>query len=163
MKHLPVEVTRLLILLGVVLVIIAITIFIPRHAQAPDSALQTQQAQQKTIPPPTADIQAQLAKSHGFNALVSYTDSGFEPATLTLQKGQTVRFTNNSSHDLWVGELTKTNTADNPNISNCGETPFNSCKVLKPGEFWEYTFYTTGTFDYQDNEHTSSQASIVIN
>ena len=52
-------------------------------------------------PPINADdtIQA-LEKTSGFQALVSYTDQGFEPQMTTVKKGDTVRFTNNSSNSL---------------------------------------------------------------
>jgi plastocyanin len=38
-----------------------------------------------------------LSATRGFQALVSYTDEGFEPKVSSIQKGETVRFTNNAS------------------------------------------------------------------
>lgn len=86
-----------------------------------------------------------------FAALVSYTDNGFEPATLTVRKGDTVRFTNNSSGPMRI------EAKDIPavvivttNASACTSATFSTCKELPPGEYWEYTFNVTGDWSYSD-------------
>ena len=34
-----------------------------------------------------------------FAALITYSDNGYSPATVTIKKGETVRFVNNSTRD----------------------------------------------------------------
>src|SRR3989344_4513846 len=112
----------------------------------------TTRATAKFTPPPlSAAMQAVLAKSNGFQLLVSYTDRGFEPPAATIKKGQTVRFTHNSSRDLWVA-ATGTAGAVYPGTGKeCGQSAFDSCFSLKPQEFWEFTFEVAGTWSYADN------------
>ena len=66
-----------------------------------------------------------VSAQKGFQYLVSYTDGGFVPATLSVNKGETVRFTNNSGGIL---QLSLTGTAP-----------------LSQGQYFEYTFTTSGT------------------
>ncbi len=104
------------------------------------------------IPPLTPEMQQVLATSHGFQALVSYTDRGFEPASASIKKGDTIRFTNNSSQDLWISAAGTAAGKVYPGTGNdCGASAFDSCLVLKPHEFWEFTFTLAGTWSYRNN------------
>lgn len=114
------------------------------------------------VPPLTPTMKAVLEKSKGFQALVSYTDRGFEPADVTLQKGEAVRFTNNSQGDLWVA-ATGTSGSVYPSSGNeCGQSAFDSCLSLKPNEFWEFTFDVAGTWSYADNLHKDKTGIIRV-
>jgi plastocyanin len=113
------------------------------------------------LKPPTEEIVQRLKASKGFQVLVMYTDDGFVPATSTIKKGQTIRFTNNSTRNVWVAEVTDLNTPTHPNLTTC-DVPFNSCMALKPTEFQEFTFPATGTFAYIDNIATNYRGMVVI-
>ena len=131
-------------------------------AAAPKNAGTDASVKQLPPPPLTAEMKAVLAKSHGFQVLVSYTDRGFEPATATIKKGETIRFTNNSSDDLWVA-ATGTSGAVYPGKGNeCGQSAFDSCLALKPHEFWEFTFDATGTWGYADNLHKNKTGIVHV-
>lgn len=98
---------------------------------------------------PSPEVLAQLEHSKGFQAFVSYTDRGFEPSEVTIQQGETIRWTNNSSKDLWIAS---DGGALYPREANdCGSSGFDSCKALKPGDFWEFTFDTKGSWVYLNN------------
>ena len=71
----------------------------------------------------------------GFNALVSFTGGGFEPATLSIKKGQTIRFTNNAAATLKLQS----------------PTPLAlPTQTLPPRDYVEITFATAGTYRLQD-------------
>lgn len=82
-------------------------------------------------PAPTpAQTTKALANTTGFQALVSYTDRGFEPRIARIKAGETVRFTNNSSGNLQLY------------ISGSTES------ALAPQEFREVAFDTKGDKAY---------------
>ncbi|OGG57501.1 hypothetical protein A2853_04035 [Candidatus Kaiserbacteria bacterium RIFCSPHIGHO2_01_FULL_55_17] len=81
----------------------------------------------------------------GFQYLVSYTDTGFEPTVLTVKRGETVRFTNNSSVPLMVAQAGTS--AETP----CAPELLKSCRTLGHGEYWEYTFTSAGTVDFRNS------------
>ena len=110
---------------------------------------------------PSAAVLKQLQESHGFQAFVSYSNGSFQPATTTIKVGQTIRFTNNSTHDIWVGQITAKNTPSNPNTQYC-DVPFNSCHALHPGDFAEFTFPQAGIFYFMDNLNTATRGAVIV-
>ncbi len=153
---------RLLVLL-VVVVCIALVWYLfagaPRHG-APTSSGES--AAQVTPPPFTPEIAKQLEQSHGFQMLVSYTDRGFEPLRASIKTGDTVRFTNNSSRTLWIAASPIGDTKIYPGSSDCGASALDTCKALKPLEFWEFTFSQSGTWGYQNNLSKDDVATIQV-
>ena len=118
------------------------------------------------IPPLTPMMKAVLEKSKGFQALVSYTDRGFEPNSVTINKGEAIRFTNNSSQDLlWVASVATGTISGSIYPSGkepCGQSAFDSCATLKPHEFWEFTFDVVGTWSYTDNLHKDRTGTVRV-
>ncbi len=114
---------------------------------APQVSLSEQIREGSALAPELSpELSETLAKSKGFQALVSFTDAGFEPASLTVQAGDTVRFTNNSSENLWIRDANTSQT--NADRATCESGSFDTCKMLKPQEFWEYTFIAESTWKY---------------
>lgn len=113
------------------------------------------------VAPPSAAVLKQLQQSHGFQAFISYSNGFFQPATTTIEVGQTIRFTNNSTGDIWVGQITTKNTPADPNTQSC-DVPFNSCHALHPGDFVEFTFPAKGTFFYMDDLNTTTRGAVVV-
>lgn len=118
--------------------------------------------QTRTRPPFTPEVQAALAKSRGFSVLISYTDNGFEPTQATVKKGDAIRFTNNSSHDLWVAAQGTSGNPVYPGASDCGASSFDSCDTLQPGEFWEFTFSKTGTWTFVNNLDKGNTGAVQV-
>jgi plastocyanin len=118
------------------------------------------------VPPPqpapsTSDtIAAQSADT--FQLVISYVNSGFEPATSTVQVGDTVRFTNNSTGQLWVASAPPASGEQYPGNSLCGTSALDSCGALPPGQFWEFTFTQPGTWEVVNNFDKSETASITV-
>ncbi len=115
------------------------------------------------IPPPpiltASDTVAEEAK-HPFSQLISYVDTGFEPVTTHVRVGQTTRFINNSTHELWVvasGATLYPRTQD-----GCGSSDLDSCAPLKPGEFWQFTFAKKGTWQYVNNLDKTKQGTVIV-
>lgn len=101
-----------------------------------------------------------LAASHGFQALASYTDQGFEPVQISIKKGETVRFTNNSSHDMWAAA---SGSPLYPSLVNgCGSSELDSCGPIASQDFWEFTFDTAGTWEVVDNLNKSRTVTVVV-
>ena len=146
---------RILILSIAMLVLLALGIYALSLLASNDSA-SNDSAQMPTlsdairngtapIPQLSASTKDKLAESRGFQALVSYTDNGFEPASISIKAGETVRFTNNSSHDVWI----TTSGGLYPAARNgCGPSALDSCAPFAPQDFWEFTFDAAGEWGY---------------
>ncbi|MDO8576493.1 MAG: hypothetical protein Q7R90_04205 [bacterium] len=145
----------LLVALAVVLIAVyALLSRVSPPASQPSSNSTTSQPRS-----PSPEVMAYLAQSKGFQYLVSYTDRGFEPTRLTVKQGETVRFTNNSSEDLWVaagGEKVY------PGVVNgCGSSALDSCRPIGRGEFWEFTFDVAGTWMFSNNIDKEKSGTII--
>jgi plastocyanin len=122
------------------------------------------QIREGTAPMPvfSSSTQMKLEKSDGFQHLVSYTDGGFEPAHLTMKRGEVVRFTNNSSNDLWIA-------ADGSNVeiyprtmATCGSSDLDSCEPFTPQDFWEFSFEAAGEWRVVNNLNKERGATITV-
>lgn len=83
--------------------------------------------QDAPAPTPADAVDAQ----HGFQYLVSYTGSAFMPVDLTVNQGETVRFTNNGD------------TAIQLSVDGAESPP------LAHGEYWEHAFSESGVSTIQ--------------
>ena len=153
-KHL--QIVRALGALFFVAIIVALAVTALRAPQKDETA------GDNVIPPYTAEVQARLQKSRGFEVLISYTNRGFEPSAVSLNAGESVRFTNNSSHDLWVASEGTAETPVYPGKSECGSSAFDTCRALKPHEFWEFTFTEVGTWLFRNNLDKEAKGTVRV-
>ena len=101
-------------------------------------------------------------KLTGTFTYVSYTDNGFEPANVTITQGQTVRFTNNSSHDVWIA-ADGINAQIYPRTREvCGSSDLDSCAPFAPQDFWEFTFNVKGEWHVVNNVDKTKGGVVIV-
>jgi plastocyanin len=138
----------LVVIYGITLLVIDRTAFAPVSPQ------------QAPRPAPSAAVLAQLATSPAFQYLVSYTDTDFVPHTLTVKKGETIRFINNSHKNLWIAS--SSTPLYPPEQNGCGSSALDSCKPIPPGGFWEFTFNVRGTWQYANTLKQADTATVTV-
>ncbi len=103
-------------------------------------------------------------------AVVTLTNDGFSPSSVTVARGETVRFINDSSRGMWVGVdehpthtgYDGTSTREHcTNGMNTG-TSFDQCTSVERGEFWDFTFTKSGTFGFHNHVGASSTGTVVV-
>ena len=144
---------------ALVVIVIGVAALTLRPKSAPPTPATT--ATTTIVAPPSAAVIKQLQESHGFQAFISYSGGSFQPATTSIKAGQTIRFTNNSANEIWIGQITSKNTPSNSNTQSC-DVPFNSCHALHTGDFDEFTFPQAGTFLYMDDLNTATRGTVVV-
>ena len=97
------------------------------------------------IQPPATSPSANPVASQGTE--VEIEDFAFTPATLTVKKGTTVKWTNKDS-------VSHTVTGD--------ESGGPDSALLAKGESYSFTFNTVGTFAYHCTPHPSMTAKVVV-
>lgn len=98
---------------------------------------------------------------------VTYTDTGFSPTSVTVSKGGTVTWVNQSGHAMWVASgIHPTHTVyDGTALSeHCaagytGPSPFDQCK---PGDSYTFTFNESGTWQYHNHSGAEDQGTVIV-
>jgi plastocyanin len=138
--------TRVLLWLLVALLLLVVVAlyfelsFPTRVQPAPQTGAMTSHGFPQSAPAPKpADY---VTAQKGFQYLVQYTSSGFRPASLTMKKGETIRFTNTSADQVTL---------------SVGST---SSGTLARMQYWEYTAAKAGTFAVQSSAGRSLSVTV---
>lgn len=94
--------------------------------------------------------------------VISYTDFGFSPSPLTILRGETVIFVNESSRDVWPASAMHPTHAVYPTTGGCLGSTFDACRSLAPGEEWSFTFEIAGSWGYHNHVNPSHFGRIMV-
>ena len=101
------------------------------------------------------------------NATVTYTANGFSPATVTIAKGGTVAFVDQSGAPMYVASDPHPNHNGydgNSRATHCapgysGAKPLDQCA---PGSSFSFTFTKTGSWGYHNHVNEADGGTIVV-
>jgi plastocyanin len=102
------------------------------------------------VPTPTPTPTSTAPKTYDISA----TDAGYTPATLTIKKGDTVKFTNNGTKLNWP--------ASAPHPTHTDYPEFDPKKGIAVGSSWSFTFTKTGTWRFHDHLNPTHFGSITV-
>lgn len=98
--------------------------------------------------------------------VVEFTDQGFDPFVLEIDRGDTVRFVDNASITMWVASdpfptnIGYSNTTKNEHCAdNSTVEAFDQCST---GEVFEFTFEKSGEWGYHNQKPFASGGRIVV-
>jgi plastocyanin len=100
--------------------------------------------------------------------VVTYTDAGYSPNALTIKKGETVTFKNQSSRSMWPASAIHpthrvySGTSLDEHCPDTAGTAFDACKGFLPSQSWSFTFNKTGTWKYHDHLNPGATGVVVV-
>lgn len=126
--------------------------------------------------PETAGILETIVTPEGSGITVEFTSghavrvtaNGFEPASLTVKKGDRVTWMNEAGREVWpASAVHPTHTAyPGSDIAKCGTaeaaTIFDACGGITNGSAWSFVFNEAGTWRYHDHLRASVTGSVVV-
>jgi plastocyanin len=117
-----------------------------------------------TTPPPPAQTNTPASPATASNVTVTYTDSGFSPKSVTVKRGQSVTFINQSSRSMWVGADDHPTHTKYPvkSAGDCLGSSFDSCKGSGSGQSWSFTFTETGSWGYHNHTRAADRGTVVV-
>jgi len=142
-----------ILVLGAVIIIVGVIVLLqPKSVNDTEVQIETN----LSVEEPAVDQE--------FNVLVTYTNQGFSPESVTIAQGETVRFLNQAGSGLWVGGDNHPTHNQYPETAEdaCLGTSFDTCRVLKAGEFWEFTFNHRGTWGLHNHIRANNTAEIIV-
>ena len=149
-----------LTIIAIVLVGVAVFLYSGDTVQAP-----TPTSTPTSTPTPTTDETPTPTVS---GATVIYSDSGYSPSNIRVNKGDTVVFRNTGTKMMWTASAVHPTHKTYPgsNIAFCG-TPqstgaFDACKGYGLGESWEFKFNEQGTWKYHNHMQANHTGTIIV-
>lgn len=96
---------------------------------------------------------------------VNFTSSGFVPKSVEISLGDTVRWINNSSRDVWPATAIHPTHTIYPEKStdDCLGSSFDACAKIAPGSTWEFTFNEEGSWNYHDHLNAGKRGTVIVN
>jgi plastocyanin len=94
--------------------------------------------------------------------IVTSTSAGYSPLTLTIKKGDTVTFKNESSKPVWTASAVHPTHKVYPTTGGCLGSTFDACVGIKSGESWSFKFDIAGTWKYHDHLNAKNFGAIVV-
>ena len=116
---------------------------------------------------PAADAAVNVTATVGVNVpaeVITFTDNGFVPSTVTVKKGQTVRWANNSGAKVWPASAVHPSHAVYPqkSASDCLGSSFDACRGLAQGESWDFTFNYVGEWKFHNHLNASQWGAVTV-
>ncbi len=97
--------------------------------------------------------------------VVRYTDSGYEPSTLTVNAGESVTFMNESGRSLWTASamhpthIVYDGTSLEEHCPDATGTAFDQCVA---GDEYSFMFMKSGEWGYHNHLNPSDFGTIVV-
>lgn len=105
--------------------------------------------------PPTSSVAPQ-------SAVITFTDSGYGPTPLTVKKGTTITFKNNSAGQMWPASAMHPTHAVYPTTGGCIGSTFDACQGIEPSGSWSFTFGVVGSWKYHDHLNPTRTGMVVV-
>jgi len=138
-------------LIGIALVVGAVIVIGGGNNKKTDTTSSQSTTSQPAASQPSSSNQSNSQPTESSN-VISYSDSGFSPGSLTVKSGDSVTIKNNTSQTLQVQSNPHPIHTDDPEL-NIG--------TIEPGQSKTFTLTTKGTFGYH-NHLDPSQTGILI-
>ncbi|OGN14409.1 MAG: hypothetical protein A3J47_03145 [Candidatus Yanofskybacteria bacterium RIFCSPHIGHO2_02_FULL_43_22] len=155
---------QVIILVVVAVVLIGIIVFLYTRNSGEVPAL----SPIPTLTPIVEETSTPLPIVSESKVTVTYSDSGYSPATATVKKDDTVIFDNESSKMMWTASAVHPTHKAYPgsDIVFCGMPQltgaFDACRGYDSGESWEFRFNEAGTWKYHNHLQPNHTGTIVI-
>jgi plastocyanin len=98
---------------------------------------------------------------------IYFTGSGFEPADLTIEQGETITWVNNASASMWVASddhPTHTKYDDSTLREHCenGDQNTQAFDQCSSGDEFSFTFEKTGEWSYHNHQPFAQGGTITV-
>lgn len=95
-------------------------------------------------------------------ATIVFTEQGFVPALLTVERGTTVTFVNRTANSFWPASDPHPTHGGYPETASCGGSAFDACAPVPPGAAWTLKLDRIGNWAYHNHLNPGARGTIVV-
>ena len=110
---------------------------------------------------PLVSAEVSIGVSVPKTVTITYTDSGYGTPNMTVKSGDTIKFINSSTKDMWPASAVHPTHDVYPEKGTCFSGIFTGCTVAPEGSF-SMKFNAVGTWQYHDHRTPSKTGSITV-
>lgn len=108
------------------------------------------------------------SQDEGNQTIITYTDSGFEPGTITVEQGTTITWQSEASRRMWIGSNrhpTHTQYDGSSTGEHCenrepvSSSVFDQCSS---GQTFSFTFKQTGEWNYHNHRYSTHTGTVIV-
>jgi plastocyanin len=114
---------------------------------------------------PPGDVQASVGVTTNKTVTVTYTGTTFTPNSVTIKKGDAVKFVNGSSGAMWVASAvhpTHQAYSGTTLAQHCPTTTNNAFDQCAAGATYSFTFDKVGSWTYHNHANASAHGTVVV-
>ena len=94
--------------------------------------------------------------------VVKYDGTKYDPQTVTIKKGNSVTWVNNSDKSFWPASAKHPTHELYPVKGGCISSAFDACETLSPGLTYTFAFTEVGEWKYHDHINPSAFGAVVV-
>lgn len=100
--------------------------------------------------------------------VITYTDTGYSPNTITIKNGETVTFKNESSKLMWPASamhpdhILYSGTSLDKHCPDTTNSAFDACAEILVGAQWSFKFDKTGAWGFHDHLSPKNFGKITV-
>lgn len=110
----------------------------------------------------SSEISSENDDVESVERVVSVSEQGFTPNSLTINKGDVVVFRVVGDGEFWPASDVHPTHSFYPESGGCIGSSFDACKGLKSGEEYEFKFNEVGTWYYHDHLNPGNKGVIIV-
>lgn len=115
------------------------------------------------IPEDAAPPSEPVAENPGVKEfMVTYSDEGYSPKSVSINAGDRVTFKNESSQLVWTASAMHPTHAIYPTTGGCIASTFDACKGEPKGSIWTFTFDIVGAWKYHNHLAPTQFGEIIV-
>lgn len=150
----------------VLLILIGVAVYLSSHPETAVAPTDSMTASTTGTPSGNAAVGAT-----GQSQIITYSDKGFSPATVTIAEGTTVTWNNTSARPMWVASgnhpshTVYDGTSTNEHCVSGAATSasvFDECAAIPSGGTYSFTFTKAGSWSYHNHAHASDMGTVVV-
>jgi plastocyanin len=157
------------LIIGIIIVLVVVGAVLIQRGGGDQAAELSQQTSDENPPagPNDPTIDPPIIDDAEDPVVITFTNNGFNPRSVTVEVGVPVVFKNESSDDFWPASAVHPTHSVYPgsDIEKCGgpeeDLIFDSCGGVAPGESWSFSFDTEGEWGYHDHLDSKNTGMIV--